>query len=81
MMSAFALRKQQIGADLIEEAAADLALGRVNGNGHSAASEVPEFVPQEASEGVGSLAAVKEAKSSNSIAYPELFSPGNEENR
>jgi len=81
MMSAFALRKQQIGADLIEEAAADLALRRVNGNGHSAASEVPEFVQQEASEGVGSLAAVKEANSSNSIAYPELFSPGNEENR
>ena len=50
MMSAFALRKQQVSPDLIEEAAADLALNRVNGNGRSTASEVPVLVGEESNE-------------------------------
>jgi general secretion pathway protein A len=45
MMSAFALRKEQVTHGLIEEAAADLGLKQVNGNGHSSVSGI--FLPMD----------------------------------
>jgi general secretion pathway protein A len=81
MMSAFALHEQQVSPDLIEEAAADLALNRMNGNGHSTASEVPVLVEEESNEDTTSFAAVNETKTPKAIAYPELFSPREKESR
>jgi len=79
LMSAFALHKLQVSPDLIEEAAADLALNCVNGNGHSTASEVPVLVEEETSEDTAGFAAVNETKTSTALAYPELFSPREKE--
>jgi general secretion pathway protein A len=79
LMSAFAMRRLQVSPDLIEEAATDLALNRANGNGHSAASEVP-VLTEEASSATGSFAAANETKISSALAYPELFAPMEEEN-
>ena len=81
MMSAFALRKPQVTPDLIEEAASDLALNRVNGNGHSTASEVPVLAEEEANGHAGSLADVIEARKLMALAYPQMFSQREKESQ
>jgi general secretion pathway protein A len=81
MMSAFALRKQEVSPDLIEEAASDLVLNRVNGNEHSTAPEVPMPGENEAKKDAANLADVAEAKELMALAYPEMFSPREKEHQ
>jgi general secretion pathway protein A len=79
MMSACALGTLQVSPDLIEEAAADLALNGVNGDGHSAASEVPALAGEEPNGDTVRLGAACETKWSRALAYPELVSPSEKE--
>jgi general secretion pathway protein A len=75
MMSAFALRKTQVTPELVEEAASDLGLNRVNGNGHSAVAEVRWPAGDDAmEEEVASFAAVLEGREPETQSYSELNS-------
>ena len=80
MMSAFALRNERVTPELIEEAASDLGLNRVNGNGHSAAEGVRWPAGEEADEEeAASFATVLEAREPETHGYPELDSPEKKE--
>ena len=81
MMSAFALRKEQVTPELIEEAASDLGLERVNGNGHSTISGAPWRVDEEGNGERGSFPSVIETHNVKIHAYPESFSPAKEDSR
>jgi general secretion pathway protein A len=73
MMSAFALRKEQVTPELVEEAASDLGLNRVGGNGHSAAGGVRWPAGAEAiDEEVASFAAVLERREPATQGYRGL---------
>jgi general secretion pathway protein A len=80
MMSAFAGRQEQVTPELIEEAASDLGLKRVNGNGRSSVS-APWRRDEESDGEAGSFGPVMEAKTSNVKihAYPKSFSSAKEE--
>jgi general secretion pathway protein A len=77
MMSAFALRKEQVAPEVIEEAARDLGLKRVSGNGHSSVSGIP--LPAYAEADSSEVAA--ELEDSEPYANTELDSPVMKEER
>jgi general secretion pathway protein A len=80
MMSAFALRNERVTPELIEEAASDLGLKRVNGNGHSAAAEARWPAGEETDkEDVARFAALHEGRERETHGYPELDSPEKKE--
>jgi general secretion pathway protein A len=75
MMSAFALRVERVTPELIEEAASDLGLTRMNGNGHGTTIG-PRWPAGEESvhEEAASFAAVPEARKSKTHGSPDLNS-------
>jgi type II secretory pathway predicted ATPase ExeA len=82
MMSAFALRNERVAPELIEDAASDLGLNRVNGNGHSAAAEARRAAAEQTDEQeVASFAAVLEDREPETHGYPQLDSPENKESK
>jgi type II secretory pathway predicted ATPase ExeA len=75
MMSAFALRNERVTPDLIEEAASDLGMLRVNENGHSVATGARWPVGEESvDEEAARFATVLEAREPKTRAYPDLDS-------
>jgi general secretion pathway protein A len=77
MMSAFALRTARVTPELIEEAASDLRMKRVNGNGngHSAAAGVRWPADEDAVEDeAASFAAVLETNEPKTHSYQKLDS-------
>jgi len=75
MMSAFALRKTQVTPELVEEAASDLGLHRMNGNGHSPTGGVRWPAGDEAiEEEVAGFASVLEGRAPETHNYSELNS-------
>jgi general secretion pathway protein A len=75
MMSAFALRIERVTPELIEEAASDLGLNRINGNGHC----TPAGARWPAGDGsideeAASFAAVPEARKTKTHGSPDLDS-------
>jgi general secretion pathway protein A len=82
MMSAFALRNERVTPELVEEAASDLGMNRVNGNGHSAAAGVRWPAGEEADEEeAASFATVLEAREPETHGHPELDSPEKKETK
>ena len=77
MMSAFALRKSQVTPELIEEAATDLGLKQVSGNGHSSVSGIPLPVDWDAD----SFEIVVEPEDSETYRNTEMDSPMMKEER
>jgi hypothetical protein len=80
MMSAFALRNERVTPELIEEAASDLGLNRVNGNGHSAGAGVRWPAGEDADEvEMASFASILEVREPEAHGYPGLDSPEKKE--
>jgi general secretion pathway protein A len=82
MMSAYAVRNERVSPDLVEEAASDLGMNRVNGNGHTAAAGVRWPAGAEANEEeAASFAAIVGARDPEVRRSPELHSPEKKESR